>query len=54
MSNARNKERTGRGAVSKTGVVGVIDRARNKVAVKVVESTDKERLRSSVKGYADH
>ena len=54
VSNARNKERTGRGAVSKTGLVGVIDCASNKVVVKVVESTDKETPRDFVKGYADH
>ena len=43
MSNAKRAELadTGRGAVGKTAIVGVKDRATNQVRAKVVESTDK-------------
>ena len=53
MSNARRKEleNTGRGAVGKTAVVGVKDRASNRVSAQVVESTDGMTLRRFV---ADH
>ena len=53
MSNAQRKELTGRGAVGKTAVVGVKDRATNQVAAKVVTSTDKETLQGFVKDHAD-
>ena len=49
MSNAKRKGLTGRGAVGKTAVVGIKDRATNKVAAKVVASTDKETLQGFVK-----
>ena len=43
MSNARRKALvgTGRGAVGKTAVVGVKDRATKRVAARMVRSTDK-------------
>ena len=53
MPNSVRKELTGRGSVGKTAVVGAKDRATNKVAAKVVESTDKETLQGFVKDYAD-
>ena len=49
MSNAKRKGLTGRGAVGKTAVVGIKDRASNKIAAKVVTSTDKETLQGFVK-----
>ena len=54
MSNAKRKTLadTGRGAVGKTAVVGAKDRATNKVAAKVVRSTDKETLQGFVKDHA--
>ena len=50
MSNAKRKELagTGRGAVGKTAVVGVKDRASNQVSARVVESTDKPTLQGFV------
>ena len=50
MSNAKRKELagTGRGAVGKVAVVGVKDRASNRVVAKVVESTDKPTLQGFV------
>ena len=50
MSNAKRKELagTGRGAVGKVAVVGAKDRASNRVAAKVVESTDKPTLQGFV------
>ena len=55
MSNAQRKqlEGTGRGAVGKTAVVGARDRETNKVAAKVVESTDKETLQGFVSDHAE-
>ena len=55
MSNKRRKalEGTGRGAVGKTAVVGMKDRARNEVAAKVVERTDAETLQSFIVDHAD-
>ena len=55
MSNATRKALadTGRGAVGKTAVVGAKDRATNKVAAKVVESTDKATLQGFVKDHAE-
>lgn len=44
MSNARRKELTARGPAGKTAVVGAKDRASNKVAAKVVQSSDAETL----------
>ena len=53
MSNAKRKALadTGRGAVGKTAVVGAKDRVTNKVAAKVVRSTDKETLQGFVKKH---
>ena len=50
MSNARRKELadTGRGAVGKTAVVGVKDRATKQVAARVVERTDAATLQGFV------
>ena len=50
MSNAKRRELadTGRGAVGKTAVVGIRDRATNQVRAKVVESTDKPTLQGFV------
>ena len=50
MSNSKRKELTGtgRGSVGKVAVVGAKDRATNRVAVKVVESTDKPTLQGFV------
>ncbi len=53
MPNSARKELTGRGSVGKTAVVGAKDRATNKVAAKVVESTDKETLQGFVKDHAE-
>ena len=52
MHNAQRKELTGRGSVGKTAVVGAKDRATNKVAAKVVTSTDRETLQGFVKDWA--
>ena len=54
MSNARRKARegTGRGAVGKTAVVGVKDRATKRVAARVVRSTDKSTLQGFVAEHA--
>lgn len=51
MSNAKRKqlEGTGRGPVGKTAVVGARDRATNRVAAQVVESTNAETLGGFVK-----
>ena len=50
MSNAKRKELagTGRGAVGKTAVVGVKDRASNEVRAEVVAGTDAETLQDFV------
>ena len=48
MSTKRRKELTGRGAVGKTAVAGLKDRATNRVTAKVVRSTDKETLQGFV------
>ena len=50
MSNARRKELagTGRGAVGKTAVVGIKDRATNRVRAEVVTETDAETLQDFV------
>ena len=48
MSNAKRAEFEGRGAVGKTAVVGVKDRATNQVSARVVESTDKATLQHFV------
>ena len=50
MSNARRKELagTGRGSVGKVAVVGAKDRASNRVAAKVVTTTDKPTLQGFV------
>ena len=51
MSNSRRKalQDTGRGAVGKTAVVGIKDRASNKVRAKVVEHTDSATLQGFVR-----
>ncbi len=53
MSNLKRKElaNTGRGAVGKTAVVGVKDRATKQVAAKVVNSTNAETLQGFVKDH---
>ena len=54
MSNARRKALvgTGRGAVSKSTVVGVKDRATKRVVARVVRSTDKPTLQGFVSKHA--
>ena len=54
MSNSKRKElaNTGRGAVGKTAIVGVKDRATKQVAAKVVNSTNAETLQGFVKDHA--
>ncbi len=44
MSKAKREALTGRGSVGKTAVVGIKDRATNKVSAEVVQSTDKDTL----------
>ncbi len=53
MSNATRKALadTGRGVVGKTAVVGVKDRATNKVAAKAVTTTDKDTLQGFIKKH---
>ena len=53
MPKAKREKLTGRGAVGKTAVVGMKDRASNKVAAKVVENTDAETLQGFVASHAD-
>ena len=57
MSNAKRKALAdagaGRGAVGKTAVVGVKDRATNQVRAEVVESTDKTTLQGFVVEHTD-
>ena len=55
MSNAKRKEleNTGRGAVGKTAVAGLKDRASNQVRAKVVERTDAETLQGFVVEHTD-
>ena len=55
MSNARRKAlaNTGRGAVGKTAIVGVKDRASNQVRAKVVERTDAETLQGFVRSNTE-
>ena len=50
MSNAKRRELadTGRGAVGKTAIVGMKDRATNQVRAKVIKSTDKPTLQGFV------
>jgi len=52
MSNSKREELTGRGPVGKTAVVGAKDRESNRVAAKVVASTDKDTLQGFVKDRA--
>ncbi len=52
MSNARREQLTGRGVVGNTAVVGGKDRETNRVAAKVVESTDKVTLQGFVEDHA--
>ena len=53
MSNSKRKElaNTGRGAVGKTAIVGVKDRATKQVAAKVVSSTDSDTLQGFIKNH---
>lgn len=55
MSNAKRKalKDTGRGAVGKTAVVGVKDRASNQVRAKVVQRTDAATLQGFVTSHSD-
>ena len=48
MSNAKRATLEGRGAVGKTAILGMKDRATNQVRAKVVESTDKATLQGFV------
>ena len=48
MSTKRRAELTGRGAVGKTAVAGLKDRATNRISAKVVRSTDAETLQGFV------
>ena len=52
MPKAKRKGLTGRGAVGKTAVAGVKDRATNRVAAKVVPSTDGKTLQGFVRDHA--
>ena len=52
MSNSKREELTGRGPAGKTAVVGAKDRESNRVAAKVVTSTDKDTLQGFVKDHA--
>ena len=56
MSNTQRKELegTGRGAVGKTAVVGVKDRASNQVSAQVVARLDSDTLLRFVESKADH
>ena len=53
MSISKRKQLTGRGPVGKAAVVGIKDRESNRIAAKVVASTDKETLQRFVKDHAD-
>jgi len=53
MSNAKRATLEGRGAVGKTAIVGVKDRDSNRVAAKVVRSTDAATLQGFVAENAD-
>lgn len=53
MPKSKREKMEGRGAVGKTAVVGMKDRASNKVAARVVENTDAETLQGFVTSYAD-
>ena len=48
MSNSKQKELTGRGAVGKTTIAGAKDRKTNQISAKVVEGTDKETLQGFI------
>ena len=52
MSNAKRKTLEGRGPVGKTAIVGIKDRASNKVRAKVVENTDAATLQGFVIDHA--
>ena len=52
MSNTKRKTLEGRGAVGKTAIVGVKDRATKRVAARVVRSTDKPTLQGFVAEHA--
>ena len=51
--HARKKLRAGRGTVGKTAVVGAKDRESNRVAVQVIEHTDKATLQGFVDEHAN-
>ena len=53
MSISKRKQLTGHGPVGKAAVVGIKDRGSNRIAAKVVASTDKETLQRFVKDNAD-
>ena len=50
--HAKKKLRAGRGAVGKTPVAGIKDRASGEVVAQVVESTDKTTLQGFVNDHA--
>ena len=54
MSNAKRKELsgTGRGAVGKTAVAGIKDRATNTISARVIDNTDKNTLQGFVREHA--
>lgn len=54
MSNAKRKELagTGRGAVGKTAVAGIKDRATNRISARVVANRDKDTLQGFVREHA--
>ena len=52
-AKARREKITGRGSMDKTPVVGIKDRATNKVAAKVVDAVDGPTLRGFVDEHAD-
>ena len=53
MSKAKRRQLEGRGAVGKTAVVGVKDRATNEVRAEVVDSTDGEALKGFVREHVE-
>ena len=53
MPKSKREKLEGRGAVGKTAVVGMKDRASNKVAARVVENTDADTLQGFVSDHAD-
>ena len=50
MSHKKRKTLTGRGAVGKTAVAGIKDRASNRVSAKVVRNTKSETMSRFIHG----